>query len=173
MIASSTQIPPHKFLINLIAVLVLFFFTATNVHAFKKHHSSGSKSSSKHGSKSSPHPKRHHRHASAVVDSGVNPRTAAAGIPPERVTEIQKALIKAGYLDGPTTGQYDDKTIDAMKEFQADNGLPETGAVSAPALKKLGVSKHTNDGYAVPVNSLTEADKEKKKTSPKSEVKPE
>jgi murein L,D-transpeptidase YcbB/YkuD len=172
MIASSIRIALRKFLISLTAVLVLVCFSGTNVHAFKKHHSSGSKGSSKHGSKSSHHRKRHHRHASAAVDPGsVNPRAAAAGIPPERVTEIQKALIKAGYLDGPTTGQYDDKTIDAMKEFQADNGLPETGAVSAPALKKLGVSKHTNDGYAVPVNSLTESDK--KKTPAKNEVKPE
>lgn len=86
---------------------------------------------------------------------------ASPGIPSERVTEIQKALIKAGYLDGPASGQYDDATIQAMKQFQADNGLSQTGLPSAPLLKKLGVPKRSNDGYAVPVNSVSENEKKR------------
>ena len=77
------------------------------------------------------------------------------------MTEIQNALIKAGYLDGPASGQYDETTIQAMKQFQADNGLPETGTPSATALKKLGVAKRSNDGYAVPVKSVTEGEKKR------------
>jgi peptidoglycan hydrolase-like protein with peptidoglycan-binding domain len=75
------------------------------------------------------------------------------------VTEIQNALIKAGYLDGPASGQYDEATVDAMKEFQARHSLPRTGMPSAMALKRLGVSKRPNDGYAVPVNKLSEGEK--------------
>lgn len=85
----------------------------------------------------------------------------ATGIPPERVTEIQHALIRAGYLEGAATGQYDEITIQAMKQFQAANGLPETGTPSAATLKKLGVSKRSNDGYAVPVNSISEREKKR------------
>jgi len=56
---------------------------------------------------------------------------------------------------------YDDATIVAMKEFQAKNGLSQTGLPSARLLKKLGVPKRSNDGYAVPVNSVSETDKKR------------
>lgn len=94
-----------------------------------------------------------------IVASGGG-RTAP-GIPAERVTELQNALIKAGYMDGPASGLYDDATIEAMKEFQAKNGMSQTGLPSAPLLKKLGVPKRSNDGYAVPVNSVSESDKKR------------
>lgn len=83
----------------------------------------------------------------------------APGIPTERVTEIQNALIKAGYMDGPPSGQYDEPTIDAMKQYQARSGMRGTGMPSALALKKLGVSKRSNDGYAVPVTSVSQNEK--------------
>jgi len=83
------------------------------------------------------------------------------GIPPERVTEIQTALIKAGFLDGPASGLYDDATVDAVKQYQAKNGMQQTGLPSAPFLKRLGVSKRSNDGYAVPVNAVSETEKKR------------
>ena len=89
------------------------------------------------------------------------PPRPAGGIPTERVTEIQNALIKAGYMEGPASGQYDDDTIQAMKQFQSANRLSGSGMPSASALKKLGVSKRSNDGYAVPVNRISENDKKK------------
>lgn len=93
-----------------------------------------------------------------VATEGPRP---APGIPVERVTEIQNALIKAGYMDGPASGLYDDATIDAMKEFQARNGLSQTGLPSARLLKRLGVPKGSNDGYAVPVKRVAETDKKR------------
>ena len=95
----------------------------------------------------------------AIVASG--PPRPTPGIPSERVTEIQTALIKAGHLDGPPSGVYDDETIVAMKECQAKNGLSQTGLPSARLLKKLGVPKRSNDGYAVPVNSVSETNKKR------------
>jgi len=83
------------------------------------------------------------------------------GIPSERVTEIQNALIKANFLEGPASGQYDDATIGAMKQFQAANGMSQTGLPSAPLLKRLGVTKRSNDGYAVPVNSVSQTEKKR------------
>jgi len=46
-----------------------------------------------------------------------------------------------------------------MKQFQTDNGFPASGMPSAHTLKKLGVTKRSNDGYAVPINSATEDQK--------------
>ena len=108
---------------------------------------------------------RHQRYVpeARTTESSVS-RPASGGIPSERATEIQKALIKAGYMDGPPSGQYDDATIQAMKQYQSANGLPQTGLPSAPLLKKLGVPKRSNDGYAVPVNTVSES--EKKHPSP-------
>ena len=100
--------------------------------------------------------RRHHRYDEVT---GASPMQRSAGIPTERVTEIQGALIKSGYLEGPPTGQYDANTIEAMKEFQAANSLPASGAPSAHALKKLGVSKTSNDGYSVPVKSVSVSEK--------------
>jgi hypothetical protein len=90
---------------------------------------------------------------------GAAPTRPLSGIPADRVTEIQKALIKAGYMTGEPTGQYDSATSSAMKQFQAGNGLQATGLPSAQSLKKLGVSKGSNDGYAVPVKGATETGK--------------
>jgi hypothetical protein len=87
------------------------------------------------------------------------PRVVQTGIPTERVTEIQNSLIKLGYLEGPASGQYDEMTVQAMKQFQNENKLPDTGLPSAHALKRLGVSKRSNDGYAVPVKNLSEGGK--------------
>ena len=100
------------------------------------------------------------RYESQPIVAVVTPRPAP-GIPPERVTELQTALIKAGFMDGPASGLYDDATIDAMKQFQSKNGLSQTGLPSAPLLKKLGVPKRSNDGYAVPVKSVSENDKKR------------
>lgn len=97
----------------------------------------------------------------SVAAAAPLPPRPASGISPERVTEIQHALIKAGYMEGAATGQYDEITIQAMKQFQAANRLPETGTPSAASLKKLGVPKRSNDGFAIPVNSLGEGEKKR------------
>jgi peptidoglycan hydrolase-like protein with peptidoglycan-binding domain len=86
----------------------------------------------------------------------VKKRPAANSIPTERVIEIQEALIKSGYLEGPPSGQYDGATQEAMKRFQADSGLPATGKPSAHSLSRLGVSKRSDDGYAIPIKRATE-----------------
>jgi hypothetical protein len=62
-------------------------------------------------------------------------------------------------MDGPPSGQYDETTIAAMKQFQTRSGMRGTGLPSASALKKLGVSKRSNDGYAVPVTTVSENQK--------------
>lgn len=96
---------------------------------------------------------------SPASDAAQAPRSLASGIPTQRVMEIQEALIKQGYLQGPASGLYDENTAQAMKQFQGANKLPATGMPSAHTLKRLGVTKRSNDGYAVPVKSVSEGEK--------------
>jgi Putative peptidoglycan binding domain len=99
------------------------------------------------------------RRADVASDSVSVARQSGSGIPTERVTEIQSALIKFGYLEGPPSGEYNEATVAAMKQFQNDSRLPATGLPSAHALKRLGVSKRSNDGYAIPVTKGSRSDK--------------
>jgi hypothetical protein len=99
------------------------------------------------------------RARSNPIISEASPRVMS-GIPNERVTEIQTALMKLGLFDGPPNGEYDAATIEAVKEFQARNSMSQTGMPSALMLKKLGVAKSSNDGYAVPVKKASEGEKQ-------------
>ncbi|MCS6817816.1 MAG: peptidoglycan-binding protein [Blastocatellia bacterium] len=70
-------------------------------------------------------------------------------IPRERVREIQLALIERGFLEGPPTGVYDARTVEAMKRFQQAEGIEVTGYPTAHALYRLGLHPAaSSDGSA-------------------------
>jgi hypothetical protein len=58
---------------------------------------------------------------------------------PERYKEIQQALMQRGYLTGVATGVWDARSVDAMKRFQKDQNLTQTGKPSGLALIALGL----------------------------------
>jgi peptidoglycan hydrolase-like protein with peptidoglycan-binding domain len=60
-------------------------------------------------------------------------------IEPERVTEIQQALIREHYLAGDATGKWDSTTEAAMQKYQADQGWQTKLMPDSRALKKLGL----------------------------------
>lgn len=60
-------------------------------------------------------------------------------IDPERATQIQSALVKAGYLQGVPSGTWDAQTEAAMKKMQADNGWQTKITPDSRALIKLGL----------------------------------
>lgn len=60
-------------------------------------------------------------------------------IDPDRVTEIQQALIREHYLDGEANGKWDATTEAAMQKFQADQGWQTKLMPDSRALKKLGL----------------------------------
>ena len=62
-----------------------------------------------------------------------------AGMPAERATQIQIALIQKGYLSGEPTGAWDASSIAAMQKLQADNGWQTKLTPDARALIKLGL----------------------------------
>jgi peptidoglycan hydrolase-like protein with peptidoglycan-binding domain len=60
-----------------------------------------------------------------------------------RYKEIQQALADKGYFKGEANGQWGDDSVSAMKQFQADQKLPDDGKISAPSLIGLGLGpKH-------------------------------
>ncbi|HVC45930.1 MAG TPA: peptidoglycan-binding protein [Terracidiphilus sp.] len=60
-------------------------------------------------------------------------------IAPERVTQIQEALIREHYLAGEPSGEWDAQTKAAMVKLQADNGWQTKLTPDSRALKKLGL----------------------------------
>lgn len=60
-------------------------------------------------------------------------------IDPDRVTQIQDALIHAHYLTGEATGKWDASTVAAMQKYQADNGWQTKLTPDSRALVSLGL----------------------------------
>ena len=76
--------------------------------------------------------------APRTVVSKPKPKTAQ-GIDSARATQIQTALIKAGYLSGTPSGAWDAQTQAAMEKLQADNGWQTRLVPDSRALIKLGL----------------------------------
>jgi Putative peptidoglycan binding domain len=131
-----------RFYASLAALVVLFSALSLPAQAAHKHrgptathHAKGASASKKlHG--------RHQLHGQRQIDSG-------------RATEIQAALIRAHYLDGEPTGQWDATTEAAMRKMQADNGWQTKITPDSRALIKLGLGpNHSSDLGASSVSML-------------------
>jgi peptidoglycan hydrolase-like protein with peptidoglycan-binding domain len=61
----------------------------------------------------------------------------------DRATQIQEALIKAGYLSGTPSGHWDAETEAAMGKVQSDNGWQTRLVPDSRALIKLGLGPST------------------------------
>jgi peptidoglycan hydrolase-like protein with peptidoglycan-binding domain len=63
----------------------------------------------------------------------------------ERITEIQQALIRDGYLAGEPSGSMDDRTKAALVKLQQENGWQTKVVPDSRALIKLGLGpSHDN-----------------------------
>jgi peptidoglycan hydrolase-like protein with peptidoglycan-binding domain len=60
-------------------------------------------------------------------------------IDPERVTQIQQALVREHYMTGDADGKWDASTVSAMQKYQADNGWQTKLMPDSRALLKLGL----------------------------------
>jgi len=72
-------------------------------------------------------------------------------IAPERVTEIQQALIREHYLTTEADGRWDATTQAAMQKYQADQGWQTKLTPDSRALKKLGLGPD----YSNAINAKT------------------
>jgi hypothetical protein len=61
------------------------------------------------------------------------------GIDDSRATELQTALIRAGYLSGEPSGHWDAATEAAMGKLQGDNGWQTKLVPDSRAIIKLGL----------------------------------
>ena len=61
------------------------------------------------------------------------------GIDDDRATQLQAALVKAGYLTGTPSGHWDSATEAAMLKLQADNGWQTKLVPDSRAIIKLGL----------------------------------
>ena len=55
----------------------------------------------------------------------------------DKVTWIQTRLKELEYLEGNITGTFDEQTAEALKEFQSDNGLLQTGMADKITMQML------------------------------------
>ena len=96
---------------------------------------------------------RHSRYARRHHPAVLGQRTMDS----DRATQIQQALIRAHYLDGAPTGQWDAASQAAMQKFQADNGWQTKIMPDSRALIKLGLGPKQDDGEygQLPVTQTT------------------
>jgi peptidoglycan hydrolase-like protein with peptidoglycan-binding domain len=76
---------------------------------------------------------------SAVTEPAA-PTTAKSTLGPQAkqaVRDVQLQLTALGYGSASKDGQLDDVTVKAIKRFERDQGLAETGRVSGPLVAKL------------------------------------
>lgn len=60
--------------------------------------------------------------------------------PGEVTSEVQQALARQGYYNGPIDGILGGMTRGAIQRFQADHGLVATAAIDEPTLSSLGLA---------------------------------
>jgi hypothetical protein len=73
---------------------------------------------------------------------------------PERVSEIQQALIREHYLSGDVTGKWDGTTQAAMQKYQADQGWQTKLMPDSRAIKKLGLGPDYSNAINAPNSSF-------------------
>ncbi|MCU0790443.1 MAG: peptidoglycan-binding protein, partial [Nitratireductor sp.] len=73
---------------------------------------------------------------SAMLPGSALDATAAA-VNREMIAKVQAKLAQKGYDPGPADGQMGARTIDAVKAFQKEAGLPADGQITTELLKKL------------------------------------
>jgi hypothetical protein len=90
----------------------------------------------------------------AVIGAGAGGYVGHEGVGPDRsstastygndsalVRSVQQSLNDRGYSAGPADGQWGPNTESALRQFQAANGLAQTGSLDDRTLSTLGVSR--------------------------------
>ena len=116
---------------TLIALVSLALLTATPSQAVR----------TRRGPTSGKASQRKSKHKAAAVS---HPRA----IDDARATQIQSALIKAGYMSGEPTGHWDAASESAMQKLQSDNGWQTKLIPDSRALIKLGLGPQTQTASA-------------------------
>ena len=128
----------------LLAAIILF----ASLSSATTHKPSQTSSKSKHTTKHSS--KKHGKTSHAKKVRGQR------SIDEQRAQQIQAALVREHYLDGEPTGQWDQRTKDAMQKYQAANGWQTKTVPDSRALIKLGLGP-SKDNLINPETAATAA----------------
>jgi|SRR6185437_11898949 len=111
-----------------------------------------SSSSVKKKSATAPHTSAHSSHARHSRSRRAAHTGPAYQLHPDasRYAEIQKALADRGYFKGEANGQWGDDSVDALKRFQADQKLDNTGKIDSLTLIGLGLGPKHDGSLARP-----------------------
>ena len=133
----------HKALAVMISVVLLappaFAATVQHSSAGSNVHSASYKTA--HGRRRSRHPRVRGQQA----------------IQPDRVMQIQQALIREHYMKGEADGKWDATTIAAMQKYQADHGWQTRIMPDSRALKNLGLGPDYSNAINANGSNLTPA----------------
>jgi peptidoglycan hydrolase-like protein with peptidoglycan-binding domain len=98
------------------------------------------------------------RHAAKPKLTKVTKLIGQRTIEDDRATQIQAALIKAGYLTGTPTGHWDAQSEAAMGKLQADNGWQTKLVPDSRALIKLGLGPAADSPPVSAASSIASSD---------------
>ena len=118
---------------NLVVALSVVLM-ASPAFATRTHRASSSAAHS-----GSTHSGGHHFRSGHKAVAKAHKQHGQQAIAPERVTEIQQALVREHYLTAEPNGQWDATTAAAMQKYQADQGWQTKLMPDSRALKKLGL----------------------------------
>jgi Putative peptidoglycan binding domain len=133
----------------LIALLAIAPFAQANTTTTTHKKSSTTVKSSTTTTKKSTHASKttaHGKHSKAKKSAKKSWKTKGQKtIASERTREIQEALIQQHYLDGEANGEWDTRTQEACRKFQAANGWQTKVLPDSRALIKLGLGPDHKD----------------------------
>lgn len=72
-----------------------------------------------------------------------------------RASQLQTALVSAGYLSGTPSGHWDAETESAMQKYQADNGWQTKLIPDSRAIIKLGLGPSGNEQASAETRTVT------------------
>ncbi len=74
---------------------------------------------------------------SSSASSADRPPPTAPALSRTEVAEVQQLLAEFGFNPGPVDGSAGPRTLDAVSRYQAQRGLPQTGALDSGLLRQL------------------------------------
>ena len=140
----------HRTRIVVVLAAVVLFALPSEAKSHSSRATSATRSSKSHGKTSA----KKGAHSKKVTRKGAWKHHGQQAIQETRATQIQQALIREHYLDSAATGNWNSKTEDAMRKYQADNGWQTKVVPDSRAIIKLGLGP-SNDGLINPEHAAT------------------
>ena len=81
--------------------------------------------------------------ASVVVSGNMQPARVVVTANETNTRIVQARLAELGYFNGTIDGIFDDETITAIKNYQKDNNLTQTGSLDQTTAAAIGVTDNT------------------------------